>query len=86
MEEFLKSEKFKAYHMRMIAEMNECIIGNLNRKEFAEAKGAFDMAQKVIGLPMILKPDNPDIEMNVDKAKKRFQSNFILNHGLDKEE
>lgn len=76
------SDIFNNYQVKEIDEMNTLIIAFMNQGKFEHAKGAMDLANKIIKLPSRIST-SPDVKARMHENIKRFQSNFIRSAGND---
>lgn len=75
--ELLTSEEFKRYQLKLAEEMSGVIVGILNTEHPELAKGAIDMAKRVMSFPMRLNKDSDVIKFKHKEVMDRFQKSFL---------
>jgi hypothetical protein len=74
--ELFRSDEFAKYRKKELAMMTNHVWSLMMANRFEEAKGALEMALRVLKLPSEL-VNSDDIKLRMKEVMKEFQSNFI---------
>lgn len=74
--ELFRSEEFAKYRKKELVMMTDHVWSLMMANRFEEAKGALEMALKVLKLPGEL-TSSDDIKLRMKEVMKEFQVNFI---------
>lgn len=76
--ELFISEDFKKYQLKLMEELVEVIVGSYINTQPEHAKGAIDIAKRVIAFPSKLNKDDKAINSVQKEVMERFKRSFLI--------
>ena len=81
MHELIISDDFKRYHRKLIQHIAFYIWGQIRNSHYIEAKGAMELAQKIVKFPLEMS-NGDDVKQFIMESIKEFEVAYIK-AGLD---